>query len=127
MTNKGVLYKSMNKGRIKVLVIGVIFFVLTAMLAINYSYYLQTFFNGASPLDAQLFLSETNSITLKNDYTVNKNDMDYYINDFAVKDASYWQNNKYRFLVKADIKDEKAVVYKEDIAIGNKTKAIDSM
>ena len=127
MTNKGILYKSMNKGRIKVLALGIILFLLCGFFAVNYSYYLKTFFKGASPLDAQLFLSETNSISIKNDYKANKNDMDYYLNDFAVKDTSYWQNNKYRFLVEADIKTEKVVIYKEDIAIGNKVKAVDSM
>ncbi len=127
MTNKGVLYKSMNKGRIKVLALAIIFFVLAGFFTVNCPYYVKTFFEGASPLDAQLFLSETSSISLDGDYEANKNDMDYYINDFAIKDASYWQNNKYRFLVKANIKTENAVVFKEDIQIGNKTKMVDSM
>lgn len=127
MTNKGVLYKSMNKGRIKVLAIAIIFFIIASFLTVNYFYYVKTFFKGSSPLDTQLFLNNSNTITVKSDYVADKNNMDYYINDFAIKNQSYWQGGEYRFFVDTDIKTEKAVIYKEDVKTINKIKSYDSL
>ncbi len=127
MNKKGELYKSMNKGRIKLLVYGLIMLILSAYLTVNYFPYVKTYFVGATPLDFDRFLSESKDISITNEYTADEKEFDYYINDYTTKDTSYWQDNSYLFSIPPTLKEKDIIVYKEYFQFGDETKAYESL
>ncbi len=127
MNNKGVLYKSMSKGRIKLIAWGMIFLILSASLTVGYFDYVKKFFLGSTDIDIERFLNESNDIKVTSEYVADKKGFDYYINDFATKNTSYWQDGNYYFSISPVLKHEKLVVYKEDLQMGNEIKSYDSL
>ncbi len=106
-----VLYKGMSRYRIKFLVINILLTVLFVMYSINKLPYLKTAWFGPSELDVERFVSETSVVKISEQEELTRKDRQNPDASY-LKKSSYWQDDKYRFTLKADKIEKTEKVFK---------------
>ena len=96
-----ILYKGMARYRIKFLIINVLLTALFILYFINKLPYLKTAWYGESALDVERFTAETSVIKVDKFVELTRKDRQNPDASY-LKKTSYWQDDKYRFTLKAD-------------------------
>lgn len=112
----GVLYHSLSRGRIKLLIIFVLLFVMFLCYTVSIMPYLEKRAFGAVPVDESNF-AVSGTVEVTKEYKADKAIAKIY--GYALKEQSYWENDKYFFSVKLDELTSSGLAYTASGAILN--------
>lgn len=116
MNKDNILYKAMKKYRRKFLFINIISLCLLMLFIILKYPYLRTEMRGASELDIDRLLSETDVFVIDELIELDRHESKSPETIFG-RSTSYWQDDRYLFEIKADTIEDTGIVYTEKISM----------
>ena len=93
---KGIIYSSMKKHRIKFLLIEILLVVIFVSFFVSSYPYIANYFGAKTVLDEDLFSEKVQTVKIPEPFKLHRND-DGTIPDYALKGSSYWQGMYYEF------------------------------